>query len=89
MQHTTNTQVVFADSTEQAKEKYLAMEIKTHDPNAILECYKISEVEDFDINDDFNFVGEISVSPEVMNTIRQDPEKAYVLYYLEEVGAGK
>ncbi|SFR15777.1 hypothetical protein [Desulfoscipio geothermicus] len=84
MQHTTNTRVVFADSMDEAREKYLAMNIKTHDPNAVLECYRVFELEDFDINEDFNFVGEISVSPEVMQTIRQDPERAYVLYYIEE-----
>jgi hypothetical protein len=83
MQHTTNTQIVFADSEAEAKEKYLALNIKTTDPNAVLECYKAVEEEDFDLSSDFNFVGEISVSPEVMATIRQDPERAYVLYYLE------
>lgn len=83
MQHTTNTQIVFADSEVEAKEKYLALGIKTEDPNAVLECYKALDEEDFDLSSDFNFVGEISVSPEVMATIRQDPERAYVLYYLE------
>lgn len=83
MQHTTNTRVVFADSLEEAKQKYMSMDIKTQDPNAILECYKVLDEEDFDLSSDFNFVGEISVSPSVMEEIRQDPEKAYVLYYLE------
>lgn len=85
MEHTTNTKVIFADSMEEAKEKYLALGLKTEDPKAVLECYKVSELDDFDINEDFNFVGEISVSPEVMNTIRQDAERAYVLYYIENI----
>ncbi|TYO92726.1 hypothetical protein [Desulfallas thermosapovorans] len=85
MEHTTNTKVIFADSMEEAKEKYLALGLKTEDPQAVLECYKVSELDDFDINEDFNFVGEISVSPEVMNTIRQDAERAYVLYYIENI----
>lgn len=33
---------------------------------------------------DYNFVGEISVSPEVMEDIRRDPERAYILYLMEE-----
>lgn len=85
MLHTTNTKVIFADSGEEATQKYLDLGIKTSDPKAVLECYKVSEDEDFDIDSDFNFVGEISVSPEVMEVIRQDPQRAYVLYYLENV----
>lgn len=84
-QHTTNTRVIFADSEAEARQKYLDLGIKTGDPEAILECYKVTEDEEFDISADFNFVGEISVSPEVMETIRQDPERAYVLYYLEKI----
>ncbi len=84
MKHTTNTRIVFADSSGEATDKYLAISIKTQDPEAILECYKVSELEDFDLSSDFNFVGEISVSPPVMEEIRQDPSRAYVLYYLEE-----
>lgn len=83
MQHTTNTRVIFADSEEEARQKYLALDIKTEDPQAILECYKTTEDEEFDISADFNLIGEISVSPEVMEVIRQDPERAYILYYLE------
>lgn len=85
MRHPTQTRVVFAESTEEAREKYLALGIETKDKNPILECFKVLEVEDFDIAGDFNFIGEISVSPQVMDTIRQDPERAYVLYYMEEV----
>lgn len=84
MKHTTNTRIIFADSAGEAREKYLALGIETKDPAAVLECYKAIEEEDFDLSSDFNFVGEISVSPEVMETIRQDPERAYVLYYVED-----
>ncbi|MCL2338049.1 MAG: hypothetical protein FWC60_11590 [Firmicutes bacterium] len=83
MQHTTNTKVIFADSAEEASQKYLALGIKTEDPKAVLECYKAIEDEEFDLTADFNFIGEISVSPEVMEVIRQDPDRAYVLYFLE------
>lgn len=83
MQHTTNTRIIFAGSEAEAKEKYLALGLKTEDPQALLECYKAVDEEDFDLSSDFNFVGEISVSPEIMEIIRQDPENAYVLYYLE------
>lgn len=84
MQHTTNTRVIFSDSMEDAKEQYLKLGLATEDPEAILEGYKVSEVEDFDFNEDFNFIGEISVSPEVMKTINTDPMRAYVFYYIEE-----
>ena len=84
MKHTTNTRIIFADSLDEAKKQYLSMDIKTEDPNAVLECYKVVDEEDFELDSDFNFVGEISVSPSVMETIRQDPERAYVLYYLED-----
>jgi len=83
MQHTTNTRVIFAESEEEARQKYLAQGIKTEDPQAVLECYKATEDEEFDLSADFNFIGEISVSPSVMEVIRQDPERAYVLYFLE------
>jgi len=88
MKHTTNTRIVFADSSGEAREQYLALKIETKDPGAVLECFKVSELEDFDLSSGFNFVGEISVSPPVMEEIRQDPERAYVLYYLEEIGVG-
>ncbi len=87
MRHPTNTRIIFADSEKEAREKYLAMGIETKDPHPVLECFKVDELEDFDMSADFNFVGEISVSPEVMETIRQDPTRAYVLYYMEETGA--
>ena len=84
MKHTTNTRIIFADSLDEAQKQYLSLDIKTEDPNAVLECYKAVDEEDFELDSDFNFVGEISVSPSVMETIRQDPERAYVLYYLED-----
>ncbi len=59
--------------------------IETKDKAPVLDCFKITEVEDFDVSAEFNFVGEISVGPSVMETIRQDPEKAYVLYYMEDI----
>ena len=62
MQHTSHTQVIFADSAEEAKEKYLALGIKPdHDPNPQIDVIKATEDEDFDINMDFNLIGEISV----------------------------
>ena len=85
MRHPTNTRVIFADSPEEAREKYLSLKIETRDKTPVLECFKATEVEDFDISAEFNFVGEISVGPPVMETIRQDTEKAYVLYYMEDI----
>ena len=34
---------------------------------------------------DFNLIGEISVGIDVMNIIRQDYERAYVIYYIEVI----
>ena len=49
MQHTSHTQVIFADSAEEAKEKYLALGIKPdHDPNPQIDVIKATEDEDFD-----------------------------------------
>ncbi|MHB8156093.1 MAG: hypothetical protein ACYDEQ_01645 [Desulfocucumaceae bacterium] len=84
MRHPVNTRIVFAGSEEEAREKFKNLKIESRDPGAILECFKATEVEDFEMDADFNFVGEISVSPEVMEEIRRDPEKAYVLYLMEE-----
>ncbi|HBV96326.1 MAG: hypothetical protein JL50_18120 [Peptococcaceae bacterium BICA1-7] len=84
MRHPVNTRIVFAGSEGEAREKYKALKIQSKDPGAILECFKATEVEDFEMDADFNFVGEISVSPEVMEEIRKDPERAYVLYLMEE-----
>ncbi|MEW5953401.1 MAG: hypothetical protein AB1815_06585 [Bacillota bacterium] len=85
MRHPTNTRIVFADSEAEAREKYVALGIPTKDPEPVLECYKISELEDFEIDEEMNFVGEISVGPPVMKEIRQDPARAYVLYHMEDV----
>ncbi|MFZ5642938.1 MAG: hypothetical protein ACOY46_05015 [Bacillota bacterium] len=83
MRHPVNTRIIFADSDQEAREKYKALKIESKDPGAILECFKATEVEDFEMDADFNFVGEISVSPEVMEEIRKDPDRAYVLYLME------
>ncbi|MFZ5590801.1 MAG: hypothetical protein ACOY81_03200 [Bacillota bacterium] len=85
MRHPTNTHIIFADSAEEARAQYQAIQRPTRDPHPVLECFKVLDVEDFDINASFNFVGEISVGPQVMDIIRQDPERAYVLYYMEDV----
>ena len=69
----------------EAKEKYLALGIKPdHDPNPQIDVIKATEDEDFDIDMDFNLIGEISVGIDVMNIIRQDYPRAYVVYYIEE-----
>ena len=84
MQHTSHTQVIFADSAEEAKAKYLALDIKPdHDPNPQLDVIKATEDEALAITMDFNLIGEISVGIDVMNIIRQDYERAYVVYYIE------
>ena len=50
MQHTSHTQVIFADSAEEAREKYLALGIKPdNDPNAQLDVVKCTDDEDFDM----------------------------------------
>lgn len=85
MRHPTNTRVIFADSPEAARNDYLALSIETKDPKPALECFKVLDLEDFDIDSDINFVEEISVGPPVMEVIRIDPPRAYVLYYMEEV----
>lgn len=85
MHHTTNTQVIFADSAEEAREKYLSLGIKPdHDKNASLEIVRCLEDEDFDPESPFNLVGEISLSPEYMEKVQEDVDRAYVGYYLEQ-----
>ena len=84
MQHTSHTQIVFADSKEEAKEKYLQLGIAPdHDPNAIVDVVKCDEEEDFDIDSPFNLIGEVSISQSYMETIRQDFHRAYCIYYIE------
>ena len=84
MQHTSHTQVIFADSAEEAREKYLALGIKPdNDPNAQLDVVKCTDDEDFDIESPCNLIGEISVGIDVMNIIRQDYPRAYCVYYIE------
>ncbi|AEF95284.1 hypothetical protein Desca_2456 [Desulfotomaculum nigrificans CO-1-SRB] len=84
MQHPTNTRIIFADSPEEAKQKYLALGIKTKDPNPGIEVLKPLEDEEFDINADFNLIGEVSVGSSIMEEIRKDPNRAYVIYFLED-----
>ncbi|MBO8137425.1 MAG: hypothetical protein H0Z40_04745 [Desulfotomaculum sp.] len=85
MEHPTHTQIIFADSVEEAKEKYLALGIKPdHDPNPRVEVIKVTEEEDVDLDQDFNLFGEVSVGPDVMEKIRTDAERAYVVYYMEK-----
>ena len=84
MQHPTNTRIIFADSPAEAKEKYLALNIKTKDPNPGVEVLKPQEDEDFDIDSDINLIGEVSVGPSIMEEIRQDAVRAYVVYFLED-----
>lgn len=85
MRHPTNTRIVFADSEAAAREQYIALGIKTKDPEPVLDCFKVSELEDFELDEEMNFIGEISVGPPVMQEIRQDPSRAYVLYYMEDI----
>ncbi len=86
MLHPTHTQVIFADSAEEAKKKYLALKIDPdHDPNPQIEIRKVTEEEDFDPESDFNLFGEVSVGPPVMEKIRTDLERAYVVYYMEKL----
>lgn len=89
MLHPTNTRIIFSDSEEEAREKYIALGIQTEDPEPVLECYKVSDLEDFELDEEMNFVGEISVGPLVMKEIRQDPSRAYVLYHLEDMARGR
>ena len=79
MQHTTNTHIIFADSAEDAKAQFIALGVKPdEDPNAQLDICKCTEEEDFDFESPFNLIGEY------MEKINTDPERAYVLYYIEE-----
>lgn len=84
MQHPTNTRIILAENPEEAKQKYLALNIQTKDPNPGVEVLKPQDDEEFDINSDFNLIGEVSVSLAIMEEIRQNPEKAYVVYFLED-----
>lgn len=85
MQHTTNTQIIFADNAEDAKAQYLALNIKPdEDPNAVLDVCKCADDEEFDFDSPFNLIGEVSLSPEYMEKVNTDPQRAYVIYYIEE-----
>ncbi|WP_066632877.1 hypothetical protein [Desulfolucanica intricata] len=89
MLHPTNTRIVFADSEEEARAKYQELGIKPKYNDAKLECFKAVEEEDFDLDAEMNFIGEISVGPPVMAEIRKDPPRAYVLYYMEDSSSGE
>ncbi|MFP5522363.1 hypothetical protein [Peptococcus simiae] len=85
MTHTTGTRVVFADSQEEAKKEYEALCVQPeHDAQAKMDICKCSEEEDFDFDSPFNLIGEVSLSPEYMELVNKDPQRAYVIYYLEE-----
>lgn len=85
MEHTTNTKIIFADSAEEAKKAYLDAGNKPdHDANARIDVCKASEEPDFDFDSPFNLIGEVSLSPEYMDIVRQDPERAYVIYFIEQ-----
>jgi hypothetical protein len=89
VEHPTHTRIIFADSKEEAKQKYLALNIKPdHDPNPTVHICKVTEEEDFDPESPFNLFGEVSVGPDIMDTIRKDVSRAYVIYYMEKVKAG-
>lgn len=89
MYHPTNTRIIFADTADEALKQYRALNIETEDPDAKPECYKALDEEDFDVNAEFNLVGEVSLSPQVMATIRKDPARAYVIYYMENSSVSK
>lgn len=85
MTHTTGTRVVFADSQVEAKKEYEALGVQPeHDTQAKMDICKCSEEEDFDFDSPFNLIGEVSLSPEYMELVNKDPQRAYVIYYLEE-----
>jgi len=85
MEHPTHTRIIFADSLEEAEEKYKALNIKPdHDSNPKIEVIKVTEEEDFDVESPFNLFGEVSVGPDIMENIRTDVERAYVIYYMEK-----
>lgn len=88
MKHPTHTRIIFADTKEEAKQKYLALNIKPdQDPNPLVEVRKVTEEEDFDAESPFNLFGEVSVGPDIMDIIRKDTSRAYVIYYMEKVKA--
>jgi hypothetical protein len=85
MEHPTHTRIIFADNNVEAKDKYLALNIKPdHDPNPGIDIRKVTEEEDFDVECDFNLFGEVSVGPPIMEEIRTDVDRAYVIYYMEK-----
>jgi len=88
MEHPTHTRVIFADSKEEAEQKYLNLKIQPdHDPNPTIDVVKVTEEEDFDETSPFNLFGEVSVGPDVMKIIQEDVARAYVVYYIEKLAA--
>ncbi|SMB91264.1 hypothetical protein SAMN00017405_2262 [Desulfonispora thiosulfatigenes DSM 11270] len=84
--HPTHTQIIYADNKEEAKEKYTALGIKPdHDLKPEIEVFKVTEEEDFDPESPFNLIGEVSLSPEIMEKVNVDLARAYVIYYMEKV----
>jgi hypothetical protein len=86
LEHPTHTRIVFADGIKDAKERYLKLNIKPdHDSNPRIEIRKVTEEDGFDVESPFNLFGEVSVGPDVMEQIRTDLDRAYVVYYMEKV----
>ncbi len=77
-------QMIEKDGREKERIALNTLNKKLLSSNRIEDCIKATEDEDFDIDMDFNLIGEISVGIDVMNIIRQDYERAYVIYYIEE-----
>ena len=87
MEHPTHTRIIFADTPQEAVEKYKALQIKPDsDPNPRIDARKVTEGEDFDADSPFNLFGEVSVGPPVMKEIKTDLDRAYVIYYMEKLG---
>lgn len=85
MQFTSHTKIIFADNPQEAKAQYEAFGLQPDsDAQAKLEVIHLIDEEDFDLDSPFNFAGEVSLSPEYMEIVRKDPERAWVVYYLEE-----
>ncbi|MCD5406446.1 MAG: hypothetical protein LRZ99_02000 [Desulfotomaculum sp.] len=85
MEHPTHTEIIFANNTQEAVDKYAALGIKPdHDPNPKIVALKAAEEEDFDMESDINLIGEVSIGPPIMKKVRTNPALAYVVYYMEK-----
>ena len=49
-----------------------------------MDICKCADDPEFDFESPFNLIGEVSLSPEYMDIVNQDPQRAYVVYYFEE-----